>query len=826
MADALGLRIKKLIKSYATFDISEEEKAPDAKRTKTEPFDGLMSYLRDMMVGYENEQVLALLKQMEDAMDTLASHVIEGGDLLNYSNMLNNDGQSFKTEMRAYDPDIRRKRRFDNMILICEQLCNIRFNNVEEEKAVVGFDKEIETLLDQLTATCTKKLQIITITGMAGLGKTTLARTLYNHELIKYKFDFRLWTTVSQVYKKKNLLVGILSSFSDILTDELYEMSEHQLGEKLYRNLKRRKFLVVFDDIWDRRVWDDLKMYFPDDKNGSRVIFTSRDIDVSLHVQSERLAHVLRPCTEVESWGIFLNEAFRMGICPRGLEESGQVIIGKCEGLPLAIVIAAGLVKNNLSVNWWKQIAASLRSFMVNDPRQYIDSLALSYNHLPPHLRPCFLFFGAFPEDYEVPVAKLTWLWIAEGFIHESRSRMLEDVAEDFLMNLIKRSLLMTQRIKSDGQVKTCRIHDLLHDFCLRKAEEEKFLSNNHRYGTLSSMLCFPLELAKSLKEGGLIHIDTYKFLKILDLESIFISLFPFDVLPMVNLRYLAIQAHDGSPHASISNLINLQMLIISSRKNIVVPKTIWNMVNLRHLYIKSGENLMEDGCPSPGALASLQTLSQVSPRSCHDIFSRTPNLRKLGFGGPLISSLGDLEFPNLGALARLQKLKLLNTFPYAESTRSCNPIMFPEKFKKLTLSNTGIDWKEMLTFARLPNLEVLKLKLHACAGERWETGDAEFRKLKVLKLHDLDIKQWVCSSDNFPRLQRLVVHGCLELDSIPKALGKVSTLEVIEVKGCSLYAQRSAVEIQEEQQSEGNYFLKVQTWIFPTHLEGVGMEE
>ncbi|XP_076927496.1 putative late blight resistance protein homolog R1B-16 [Bidens hawaiensis] len=605
-------------------------------------------------------------------------------------------------------------------------------------------------------------------------------------------------------------------------------MNEHQLGEKLYRKLKGRKYLVVFDDIWDCRVWDDLKMYFPDDKTGSRVIFTCRDIDMSLHVPSAKPAHVLRLRTGLESWDIF-KKVFRMGICPRGLEEFGQVINRKCEGLPLAIVIAAGLVKNNLSATWWEQIAASLRSFMVSDPRQYIDSLALSYNHMPSHLRPCFLLFGAFPEDYEIPVTKLAWLWIAQGFIHETGSRMLEDVAENFLMDLIKRSLLMTQKFKSDGQVKTCRIHDLLHDFCLRKAEEEIFLSNNYRYGTLSSILCFPLELGKSLQEGGSIHIDTYKFLKILDLESILISIFPLDAVHMINLRYLAIQANNGNPCASISNLFNLQMLIISSRKSIVVPKTIWKMVNLRHLYIKSGENLIEqviqkDGCPSPSALASLQTLSQVSPRSCHNIFSRTPNLRKLGFCGPLISSLGDLEFPNLGPLSRLQKLKLLNTFSYPKATRSCNPIMFPEKLKKLTLSNTGIDWKEMWTFAWLPNLEVLKLKFQVCVGERWETGDAEFQKLKVLKLHDLDIKQWICSRDNFPRLQCLVVHRCLELNSIPKDLGKVSTLEVIDVKS-SLYAQRSAVEIQEEQHSEGNYFLKVHTWGFPTSLMGVELK-
>ncbi|KAM0001428.1 putative P-loop containing nucleoside triphosphate hydrolase, leucine-rich repeat domain superfamily [Helianthus debilis subsp. tardiflorus] len=708
--------------------------------------------------------------------------------------------------------------RLDKMIVICEKLCNIRYNSdVDKEETVVGFDNEIEILLDQLTGTSTKQFQIISITGMAGLGKTTLARTLYNHELVKYMFDFRAWTCVSQAYIKKDLLLGILSSFIDDFTDDFYKMSEHELGEKLYRKLKCRKYFVVLDDIWDCRVWEDLKMYFPDDKTGSRVLFTSRDIDPSLHVRSAKPAHVLRLRTEVESWGIFEKKVFRMGICPGGLEDIGRVISSKCQGLPLAIVIAAGLLKNKLSVTWWEQIAASLRSFMVSDPTQYIDSLALSYNHMPPPLRPCFLFLGAFPEDYEVPVTKLIWLWIAQGFIHETGSRMLEDVAGDSLMDLIKRSLLMTSRIKADGQVKTCRIHDLLRDLCLRKAEEERFLANNYRYGMVSSMLCFPLDLGKFLQEGRSISVNLYKFLRILDVESILISLFPLEAVQMVNLRYLAIQAHDGSPHASISNLVNLQMLVIASRKNIVVPKTIWNMVNLRHLYIKSGENIMEDPCflqvtgnDGPNALASFQTLSQVSPRSCHNIFSRTPNLRKLGFCGPLISSIGDLEFPNLGSLVHLQKLKLLNTFAYPNATRSCNPIMFPEKLKKLTLSNTGMDWKEMWSFAWLPNLEVLKLKFQACVGERWETRDVEFRKLKVLKLQDLDIKQWVCSRDNFPRLQRLVVRRCLELDSIPTSFGRIFTLEVIEINGCSLSAYNSAVGIEKEQEREGNSFLKV----------------
>ncbi|KAI3516830.1 hypothetical protein L1887_15904 [Cichorium endivia] len=135
---------------------------------------------------------------------------------------------------------------------------------------------------------------------------------------------------------------------------------------------------------------------------------------------------------------------------------------------------------------------------------------------------------------------------------------------------------------------------------------------------------------------------------------------------------------------------------------------------------------------------------------------------------------------------------------------------MFPEKLKKLTLSNTGLDWEEMWTFAWLPNLEVLKLRVHSCIGEKWDTSNSEFRRLKVLKLHDLDLKQWLSSSDNFPRLQCLVVHRCLNLESIPSGLGMILTLDTVQVSGCSSSAQSSALDIQKEQEMEGNYFLKV----------------
>nr|GEU84760.1 hypothetical protein [Tanacetum cinerariifolium] len=777
MADALTPLINQLLdhlNDFSTYNPSSVE-ALDCKRLIAGSFDGLMSHLRKMMLGYENEEAHGLVKIIETVASTNAWYA------------------SGKTMM-------------DMVLEIVEELCNIRYvSNVEREEIAVGFDDEVKTLRDQLTIkTSANQLQIISIMGAPGLGKTTLARYIYNDPFIKYTFHIRAWTCVSHVYLKRNLLVDILSSFSTVGTDEIYRLSDELLGEKLYRFLKDRPYLVVLDDIWDSKAWNELKIYFPDDNNGSRVIFTSRHKDVRKNVGGAKPAHVLRLRNEDESWEIFQKKVFRTGICLHRLEIIGREIANKCGGLPLAIVIISGLMKNKWVDTWWSQIAESQRSLMVRDPSQYMDSLALSYNLLPRELQHCFLFLGVFPEDYDIPVTKLIWLWVAQGLIHDTGSKSLEDVAEDFLMNLIQRSL-----------------------YTYAPAPVPAAALPSH------SGFCYPLELGKVLQEGGSMLSETYRTLRILDMESVPVSMFPSDVTDLVNLRYLAIQAHDGSPQPSISSLINLQTLIISSRNNILLPKTIWDMINLRHLYIKSGENLIDkpssvqvkenDGCPS--GLAILQTLTQVCLQSCENISSRIPNLKKLGFSGPLISTQGVIEFPNLQSLKHLQKLKLLNTVLYHELTRSCDCLVFPETLKKLTLSNTRLDWAQIWTFVGLPNLEVLRLKTHACSGEEWGASDDKtFERLKVLKsvkhrnACQAAVPVWKRrgngnAPETFPiRLRRLVVRRCSKLNSIPSDLGKIWTLEVIEVSGCSSSARKSALEIQKEQQSLGNDFLKVYT--------------
>nr|XP_017235744.1 PREDICTED: putative late blight resistance protein homolog R1A-10 [Daucus carota subsp. sativus] len=520
------------------------------------------------------------------------------------------------------------------------------------EEVFVGFHEEARNLLKQLACIRKKQLQVISIVGMAGLCKTTLARRLYNDPYVVSYFYVQAWVTCSQAYVKRDLLLGILRSVVEI-NDEVCRMNNEMLALVLYRALKGRRYLIVIDDLWSSKAWDDFKSSFPDDNNGSKIMLTTRLKDVALHAQSDGNPLCLRFLTEVESFDLFRRKTLIAGKFFDEFSFIGKMITRKCHGLPLAIVVIAGLLKNNYELDWWAHVAESVSSYIVTDVNQYIDTLALSYNHLPQHLRPCLLYFGAFPEDHDIPARKLTMLWIAEGFIHQdSTEKSLEDVAEDYLMDLVRRSLIVVSNSGLDGAIKTCRVHDLLHDLCLRKAKEDNFSPNTYVHIKPSYLCAFcsasgvsltrsPVSLSTSvlditslcfcassstyysLFKDISMNWNTSKAIRALDISSIELLEFPSELLQLVHLRYLELRFKSGNPPESISHLKELQTLVMSSRMNMVVPENIWKMINLRHLCIKSGENLVNfsDVEDKSILLENLQTMSLVSPtRPCQQL--------------------------------------------------------------------------------------------------------------------------------------------------------------------------------------------------------------
>lgn len=122
-----------------------------------------------------------------------------------------------------------------------------------------------------------------------------------------------------------------------------------------------------------------------------------------------------------------------------------------------------------------------------------------------------------------------------------------------------------------------------------------------------------------------------------------------------------------------------------------------------------------------------------------------------------------------------------------------------------------------MKIIGSLPNLEVLKLKRHACDGTEWETTEGEFDQLKFLLIDTTDLHLWTTESCTFPRLERISLYDCQNLIEIPCGIGEIPTLQLIEVDIRNSSVVESAESLKEEQESYGNdlevRLLKSRSW-------------
>ncbi|CAI9091166.1 OLC1v1026120C1 [Oldenlandia corymbosa var. corymbosa] len=695
------------------------------------------------------------------------------------------------------------------------------------KEVMVGLNDHKNEIIDRLTRG--KQRDTVSVVGMPGIGKTTLVTNVFCNQTIMYHFDVRAWSCVSQRYKKRDLLLDILSNIISI-TDIIIEKSDNDLAELLYKQLKGKRYLIVMDDMWSTRAWDDLQLSFPDDSNGSRILITSRLENV---VSNISYPHSLRPLSEEESWDLLKLTIFQEEECPLELLEVGRQIAINCKGLPLAINAIAGLLSRTCgkSQDMWNQIADSVSSRVVNDPEdQCKNILEVSYYHLPDHLKACLLYFGAFLEDDDIPVWRLQWLWIAEGFVRKSESKSLEDLAEEYLMDLIGASLVIVAKRRSNGKVKTCRVHHVVRDLCLLRAKEDNFLLYISARTYKEYRLCFCVNrehFVVSKPSGPFVRSlhffatsdmyprcpydvsfipANYSHLRVLDLESINIGAsFENGIDLLFDLRYLAVCSDMESIPPSLSNLENLESLLVKSLKSkVVLPETIWRMRKLRHIRVTNcaifSWGLTEDKNSSDCEALSLVSLSFpcfTCGEATDEMMMRFSNLRKLkcmvlnSRGVPTSSS----TFPAFESLCKLESLNV----SYYGKDLDASKLSVPSRIKKLTLSNFRLPWSQISVIGRLQNLEVLKLESEAFEGPSWTMEEGEFLNLKYLRLNALNIVQWDASIDILlPKLEQLVVRNCPKLEQVPSDFVYIPMLQKIEVQQCAISVEESVKRIEE----------------------------
>lgn len=183
----------------------------------------------------------------------------------------------------------------------------------------------------------------------------------------------------------------------------------------------------------------------------------------------------LSPLSEEQSWELLEKRLFHKDNCPLNFVEIGKQIANNCKGIVLAVVLVAGLLKERIkNLDCWKQIRKDLGSRISQEECLHISEQ--SYRHLPEPLKPCFLYFGSSRENKVIRVQKLIQLWVSEGFVRNHKMKNLETVAQEYLMDLAGRSVIIVTCRSSSGGIKTVCVCDLLLEFCCQKAEEENFM--------------------------------------------------------------------------------------------------------------------------------------------------------------------------------------------------------------------------------------------------------------------------------------------------------------------------------------------------------------
>ncbi|GFP89344.1 putative late blight resistance protein homolog r1a-6 [Phtheirospermum japonicum] len=706
--------------------------------------------------------------------------------------------------------------------------------------AIVGLDDVLIEIMDKLTGQQSSR-QIIPIVGMGGIGKTTLVRSIYANPLIVQYFDFRGWATISQEFNSKDILLQVLVSLNIIERGEmLSQMSEHEIGDKLYKDLFGRRYLIVMDDIWRIEAWDKVKTFFPDNNDGSAIMLTTRLSNLASQLNDSSI-FPLSFLSEDESWKLFCKSVFEEGVCPIELEDFGKKIARNCKGLPLSIVVVGGLLaKSKRTREYWQYIAENSNSIMnLEDDERCLRILRMSYNQLPVHLKPCFLYMGVYQEDSEIYVPKLIKLWVAEGFLKPISGKCLEVVAEEYLDDLFDRNLVLVSQRGCSGKIKRCKIHDLLLDLCVSEAKKHKFLCVNGQrnpnnlkaintqrriaihqglerevyHGLLSTSLVRSLTLEYS---GGINYPKPLymRLLRVLT-TTMYRSTSTCEIVNCRYLDHLLIPKLNLSFPSSISILWNLQTLIVTTEWGVFATSEIWKMPQLRHVKFIHGLNLLD---PPPHTneggydyvLENLQTLSDVRNfKLREELIKRIPNIKKL----KLIydEGIGDWSSYHLNNLALLLKMESLFCYLFYGKGPSLN-LNFPRSLKKLNLRNTNLQWEEMGTkIGSLPQLQVLKLQRDAFIGTEWETVEGQFQSLKYLEIVDCDdLIYWRTESTHFPCLERLVLYHSNKLKEIPPEIGEIPTLESIELHFCSDSVVISTKEIVNEQEDLGNEGLQV----------------
>ncbi|KAG6689533.1 hypothetical protein I3842_11G180500 [Carya illinoinensis] len=483
---------------------------------------------------------------------------------------------------------------------------------------------------------------IIGVWGMGGIGKTTLVRNL-NNELKNTSmrpFSIVIWVTVSRNSDVSKVQREIAARLN--LGARMGESVE-RMAIRLHHRLEEEKFLLILDDVWEKLDLDSLGIPRPEVQKGSKIILTSRFLDVCRYMMTDVELKV-DFLDDEEAWQLFTRHAGNV-VSLEHIRPFAEAITRECCGLPLAIIIVGAAMRGKTMVQLWEhalyELQRSVPSTGSVEDKVY-KPLKWSYDSLEgKNKKPCFLYCALFPEDFSIEISELVWCWRAEGLIDEQ-----ENYEDSFNRGIALIENLKDSCLLEDGARQgTVKMHDVVRDVAIWiSSSSEDGCKSLVRSGiSLSEISAF--EPSNSLKR---VSFMKNKIIRL-----------PDCVLQCSGALTLLLQGNpplDRIPERFLQGFEALRVLNMSGTRIQSLPLSLLQLGDLRALFLRECFSLEE--LPSLEGLSRLEVLD-LSATPIGELPEGTGNLSNLRQLN--LSRTGLLKTIPAGILSRLSCLEVLD---------------------------------------------------------------------------------------------------------------------------------------------------------------------
>ncbi|KAM0916691.1 hypothetical protein ACQ4PT_010032 [Festuca glaucescens] len=449
---------------------------------------------------------------------------------------------------------------------------------------------------------------VVAIVGVGGIGKTTLAQKVFNDEAIRSEFDKKIWLSVNQEFDKAELLRTAITLAGG---DHRGEKALAVLQPALTATLKANKILLVMDDVWNQRAWEVvLKIPLVNAAApGSCILITTRYETVARGMTAEEPYHHIDKLEDEDAWSLLKKQVISSEIDESEIEKLKNIgfkILAKCGGLPLAVKVMGGLLRQRGTLcRDWEQVLDDSVWSLSEMPQELNYAVYLSYEDLPPYLKQCFLFYSLLPKGQKFDVFDVVGMWISEGFIYGNSSD-LEELGMHYYKELILRNLIEPDSVN----LWIGSMHDVVRSFAQYVARDEALTAQNGETDTnskLSSQKFLQLSIENNGLQSGVLEWRSLQGQK---------SLRTLISIGKINMK----------PGDSFVTCSNLRTLHIESMNVAALVESLHELKHLRYLAL-----IKTDISALPRNIAKMKLLQYISVRGCESLVKLPDSIVKLG---------------------------------------------------------------------------------------------------------------------------------------------------------------------------------------------------